>query len=121
MRLQSSRSRVMAMNSRLKGAAKRMRARRAKRIEDELFRFPYNRRAMESNREEQAAYVLREAAELYAEAAKDWAYLDEQRVAEEAWDVIQSVEGVLREIDPEIALLAKARVKMKCMKRGDYR
>lgn len=91
-----------------------------KRLEDRLYRFPHNRRAKEATREGQAAYVLREAAELYAEASKDWVQLDPQRVAEEAWDVIHTVEGVLREIDTETVIAAKARVKIKCLKRGDY-
>ena len=91
-----------------------------KRIEREMYRFPHNNRAKGASREDQATCVLREAAELYAEASKEWSRLDPLRIAEEAWDVINAAEGSLREIDAETALLAKARVKLKCLRRGDY-
>ena len=81
------------------------------------YRFPSNRRAEKLKPLEQIEYVKGEAEEL-----KEALLLGEgdMRVIEEAWDVIQTTEGVLRKFPTWMVVIGCARVKLKSWHRGDY-
>lgn len=81
------------------------------------YRFPPNLRAEATDLRGQIAYVMDEADETfraYATAEGD------MRVIEEAWDVIQAAEGVLRKFPLHKVELGLGYVKLKSLKRGDY-
>lgn len=81
------------------------------------YRFPPNRRAEASTLREQALKCAEEAGEvLQAVDGGEPA----ARVAEEAWDCIQACEGVLRKLPRKVVVLALAKTKVKCWRRGDY-
>lgn len=81
------------------------------------YRFPPNRRAEASTLCEQALKCAEEAGEVL-QAVDDEE--PESRVAEEAWDCIQACEGVLRKLPKMVVVLALAKTKVKCWRRGDY-
>ena len=80
------------------------------------WRFPLNRKAVQSSEIRQADKCFEEASEVFSAAAHDEGAL---RVCEEAWDCIQACEGLLRK-HPYVSAIAHARVAIKCMRRGDY-
>ena len=80
--------------------------------------FPENRKAEEASVLEQALKVNEEAHEVFIAALSKEG---EMRILEEAWDAVQAIEGLFRKFPLRKVLAAKVRVKIKCMRRGDYR
>lgn len=84
-----------------------------------IYRFPANRRAKQTGTLEQADYVKFEAQEL--DEAVDLSDNDcELHIIEEAWDVIQAAEGVLRKYPDALVEYMHKAVIEKCRARGDY-
>lgn len=79
------------------------------------YRFPPNNMASDSGLACQAEKVMEEAAEAKSAVL---AGLGESDIAHEAWDVIQAVEGVLREMPLEAVAKAHRDVVMRCMARA---
>lgn len=80
--------------------------------------FPENKKAEAASKLDQALKVKEEGGEVFS------AVLDNEsdmRVLEETWDAIQAAEGLLRKFPVSKVMAAKARVIVKCTKRGDYR
>ena len=87
-------------------------------MEDNLYRFPSNKRA----EAETIGAQLRKLSEETAEA--NAAFNDGEspaRIIEETWDVIQAAEGVLRKFGPLAVMKGFAMVVLKGCARGDYR
>lgn len=80
------------------------------------YNFPPNRAARAATELTQAAKVREEACEVLEAVAREEGPL---RVCEEAWDCVQACEGILRK-HPWHAMVARARVAVKCHRRGDY-
>ena len=83
-----------------------------------VYRFPENQRAKSFTLGNQLEYVKDEA----KEADDAWYYEEsDERVIEELWDVIQTVEGALRKFAYGHVVNGWYAVREKCEKRGDYR
>lgn len=82
---------------------------------EDLYAFPPNRRAEKATKKLQALKVNEEACEVM-EAMSD----TDERIIEEAWDVIHACEGLLRKFPRWKVRLGRARVEVKNGLRGDY-
>ena len=80
--------------------------------------FPENKKAENASVLDQALKVREEANEVFSAALN---HESEARILEEAMDNLQALEGLFRKFSRSKVLAAKARVVVKCARRGDYR
>lgn len=80
--------------------------------------FPRNKKAERASVLDQALKVREEGCETFSAALNKEG---DRRIVEEALDTIQAAEGLLRKYPESLVLATKAKVKLKCMRRGDYR
>lgn len=86
-------------------------------LRERFFRFPENRKAKANTVEQQAEKVLEEARECF-DAVFDME--SDERIIEECLDTVNACEGLLRKFPLWKVLVYVARVKIKCLMRGDY-
>lgn len=80
--------------------------------------FPDNKKAENASVLDQALKVREEGNETFSAALNKEG---DRRIVEEALDTIQAAEGLLRKYPEGLVLATKAKVKLKCTRRGDYR
>lgn len=80
--------------------------------------FPVNRKAEANSVLDQALKVREEGNETFSAALNNEG---DSRIIEEALDTMQAVEGLLRKFPERKVALVRAKVVLKCKKRGDYR
>lgn len=84
---------------------------------NDTWRFDENKRASEATIEKQLEYARGEVEEL---ASAIYSGEDEIHILEECWDVIQSIEGVMRKYPQRLVDAVYLSVIEKCKARGDY-
>lgn len=100
------------------GIAERYLSEQCAQTTEPIYRFPANKKAENVCLSNQAYKVGEEARELID--ATNSPYLDEMHIIEEAWDVIQAAEGVLRKYPDTLLESMHKAVIEKCRARGDY-
>lgn len=81
------------------------------------YQFPPNRRATDADIYTQAGYTANEAKELETVV---WSGESDIHVIKQAWDVIQSAEGVLRKFNDDLVAAIQEAVYQNCKAKGDY-
>lgn len=81
------------------------------------YQFPPNRRATEADIYTQAGYTADEAKELETVAHSCESDIC---IIKQAWDVIQSAEGVLRKYQDDLVAAVQEAVYRNCKAKGDY-
>lgn len=81
------------------------------------YQFPPNRRATDAEIYMQAGYTANEAEELETVVCSGESDI---RIIKQAWDVIQSAEGVLRKYSDDLVASVQEAVYRSCKAKGDY-
>lgn len=81
------------------------------------YQFPPNRRATDADIYMQAGYTAKEAKELETVVCSDESDI---HIIKQAWDVIQSAEGVLRKYSDDLVASVQEAVYQSCKGKGDY-
>ncbi len=81
------------------------------------YQFPSNRRAADADLVTQAVYTKKEANELEHAVCSGETDIC---VIKQAWDVIQSAEGVLRKYPDDLVAAVQEAVYRNCKAKGDY-
>lgn len=81
------------------------------------YQFPPNRRAADADIHAQAGYTAKQAKELETVVCSGESDIC---VIKQAWDVIQSAEGVLRKYSDDLVASVQEAVYKNCKARGDY-
>lgn len=81
------------------------------------YQFPPNRRAADADIHAQAGYTAKQAKELETVVCSGESDIC---VIKQAWDVIQSAEGVLRKYSDDLVASVQEAVYKNCKAKGDY-
>lgn len=81
------------------------------------YQFPPNRRAADADIYAQAGYTAKQAKELETVVCSGESDIC---VIKQAWDVIQSAEGVLRKYSDDLVASVQEAVYKNCKAKGDY-
>ena len=81
------------------------------------YQFPPNRRATDADIYMQAGYTAKEAKELETVVCSGESDI---HIIKQAWDVIQSAEGVLRKYSDDLVASVQEAVYQSCKGKGDY-
>lgn len=81
------------------------------------YQFPPNRRAADADICTQAGYTAKEAKELETVVCSGESDI---HIIKQAWDVIQSAEGVLRKYSDDLVAAVQEAVYQNCKAKGDY-
>lgn len=81
------------------------------------YQFPPNRRATDADIYTQAGYTAKEAKELETVVCSCESNI---HIIKQAWDVIQSAEGVLRKYSDDLVASVQEAVYKNCKANGDY-
>lgn len=81
------------------------------------YQFPPNKRAADDDIYTQAGYTAKEAKELETVVCSGASDIN---IIKQAWDVIQSAEGVLRKFNDDLVAAIQEAVYQNCKAKGDY-
>lgn len=81
------------------------------------YQFPANKRATDADIYTQAGYTAEEAKELETVVCS---VASDIHIIKQAWDVIQSAEGILRKYPDDLVAAVQEAVYKNCKAKGDY-